>query len=107
MPSTNVTISAAVFNPEKLDWLNQQYIKTAPPETLAKTLETVLVQEKILPQRHDFEPADIARVIPALNERSKTLVEMAHKAAFLFPQGSRVRRKRKTEISHPGHQTGA
>ncbi len=80
----NVTISAAVFNPEKLDWLNQQYIKSTPPETLAKTLETVLVQEKILPQRHNFEPADIARVIPALNERSKTLVEMAHKAAFYF-----------------------
>ncbi len=80
----NVTLSAAVFNPEKLDWLNQQYIKATPPEELAKTLETVLIQEKILPQRHGFEPEDLARVIPALNERSKTLVEMAHKAAFYF-----------------------
>jgi glutamyl-tRNA synthetase len=80
----NITTSAAVFNPEKLQWVNQHYIKTLPAEQLAAHLEPLLVLEKILPANHGLPPAEIAKPIPSLQERSKTLVEMAQGAEFYF-----------------------
>ncbi|MFQ5449297.1 MAG: glutamate--tRNA ligase [Nitrospinaceae bacterium] len=80
----SVTTSAAVFNPEKLLWVNQQYIQSTPPLELAKHLEPILVQENILPEGHGLSLEEIARPIPALNQRSTTLVEMARKAGFFF-----------------------
>ena len=80
----SVTISAAVFNPEKLLWLNQQYIQSSPPVDLARHLEPHLVKEGVLPEGHGLSFAEIAIPIPALNQRSETLIEMAHKSAFYF-----------------------
>ena len=82
----SVTTSAAVFNPEKLLWLNQQYIQSAPPSSLAKILEPILVREKILPEDHGLRAEELERPIPHLNKRSDTLVEMAKKSAFYFKE---------------------
>jgi glutamyl-tRNA synthetase len=78
----SVNTSAAVFDPDKLSWLNEHYIKTTPPEELAQHLEPVLVRTGVLKEGHGL--AEIAKVIPALNERAKTLVEMAEKSTFYF-----------------------
>jgi glutamyl-tRNA synthetase len=80
----NITTSAAVFNPEKLTWLNQQYIQKTPALELAKHWEPILVQEKVLPKDHGLSLEEIAKPIPSLNQRAETLVEMAHKAEFYF-----------------------
>ncbi len=80
----NVTTSSAVFNPEKLLWVNEQWIQKMPPLELAAHLEPILRQEKVLPEGHGRTMADIARVIPALNQRAKTLIDMAHGAEFYF-----------------------
>lgn len=80
----SITTSAAVFNPEKLDWLNQHYIKAATPVQLLDPWEPILVREGILKKDSGLSPERIARVIPSLQERSKTLVEMARKAEFYF-----------------------
>ena len=40
----NVQTSAAVFNPEKLLWLNAEYIKASPAEQVAQTLVPLLEQ---------------------------------------------------------------
>ncbi|PIQ99583.1 MAG: glutamate--tRNA ligase [Nitrospinae bacterium CG11_big_fil_rev_8_21_14_0_20_45_15] len=80
----SVSVSAAVFNPEKLLWLNHQYIQAASLETLASLLENLLIHEKILPENHEMTPEEIARPIPILKERSQTIKEMADKAEFYF-----------------------
>jgi glutamyl-tRNA synthetase len=73
--------AAGVFNPEKLEWVNFQHLKQMPPERLA---------ERTLPyvaQRGWTVPADrtrLERVVAALQERSKTLVELVDSARFFF-----------------------
>lgn len=80
----SVHTSAAVFDPDKLSWLNEHYIKNTPPEELALHLEPFLVHSGILEKGHGLDASEIARVIPSLNQRAKTLVEMAEKSAFYF-----------------------
>ncbi len=81
-----VHTSAAVFNLEKLSWLNEHYIKTTPPTDLARHLEPFLRRAGVLPEGHGRDAAEIAAVIPSLNQRAKTLVEMAEKSAFYFKE---------------------
>ncbi len=80
----HVTISAAVFNPEKLEWVNEQWIQKSIPAELAGPFEAALIKEGILPEEHDKTLADLIQVIPSLQQRAKTLIEMAHGAEFYF-----------------------
>ena len=80
----NVTTSAAVFNPEKLQWLNQQYIQNTSPLDLAPQLEPFLIREGILSENHELSAQEISKPIPSLNQRAETLVKMAPKSAFYF-----------------------
>ncbi len=69
--------SAAVFNPEKLLWLNAHYIRTGNPKRIAE----LLVPHLSTPPSADppLEP-----VVVALQERSRTLTEMAASAAYFW-----------------------
>jgi len=100
----NITTSAAVFNLEKLTWLNQQYIKAADSLELAQALEPILVQEQVLPADHDKSLEEIARIVPFLNERSETLVEMAGKAAFYFKDEIEFDEKARDKFLNPEAQ---
>jgi glutamyl-tRNA synthetase len=72
--------SAAVFNPEKLLWLNQHYIMEYPAERIAAELKPFL--EKLdIPAPDNELTVKVAR---DLNKRAKTLVEMAETGAFYF-----------------------
>ena len=82
----SVHTSAAVFDADKLSWLNENYIKSTPAEELARHLEPYLIRAEVLQKDHGLSWQEIARVVPCLNERSKTLVEMAEKSAFFFKQ---------------------
>jgi glutamyl-tRNA synthetase len=72
--------SAAVFNPEKLLWLNQHYIKECPPVRL--------VQEMIpFWQQRGVDTADqgfLRHIVDDVKSRSKTLVELAESSLFYF-----------------------
>lgn len=70
----------SIFNPDKLLWLNQHYLKTEDPGYVAGHLRPHLVALDVDP---DVGP-DLAEVVRALRERSKTLVEMAEGARFFF-----------------------
>ena len=80
----SVHTSAAVFDADKLSWLNEHYIKSTPIQEVAKHLEPYLVKAEVLQKDHGLSWQEIARVVPCLNERSKTLLEMAEKSAFFF-----------------------
>jgi glutamyl-tRNA synthetase len=72
--------SPAIFNPEKLLWLNQHYITTCPAEKLVE-LVTPFWEKK------GFDLSDgvfVAQAAANLRTRSKTLVEMADSGSFFF-----------------------
>ena len=73
----SVGSAAAVFNPEKLLWLNQQYIMAASPERLAELVIPFLVRENIITEEQTPDIAWLAKAVKTLQERAKTLVDMA------------------------------
>ncbi len=77
---TQVHSSAAAFNPEKLLWLNQHYIKTGDPAHVARHLTYHLGQLGIDPANGP----DLVEVVKAQRERAKTLGEMTSASAFFF-----------------------
>ena len=74
----NIGKSAAVFNPDKLDWLNAHYIKARPPREIAALLRPFLEGLGLRPPEDDI----LEKIVLTLRERSKTLREMAEKARF-------------------------
>ncbi len=71
--------SPAVFNPEKLLWLNAHYIKEAKPDRLAEEMKT------LWPAGLDTSDASFTKkVIADLQPRAKTLVELGQAADFYF-----------------------
>ncbi|BCA79715.1 glutamate--tRNA ligase [Desulfuromonas sp. AOP6] len=76
----NVGRSAGVFNPEKLLWLNAHYIKTGDPVRLGHLVKEFLQKDGI----DTSAGPDLAAVVKTLQDRSKTLIEMAQGAAFYF-----------------------
>lgn len=71
--------SPAVFNPEKLLWLNAHYIKEATPARLMEEIKS------LWPAGTDVADAAFTKkVIADLQPRVKTLVEMAEGANFYF-----------------------
>lgn len=76
----NVGRSAGVFNPEKLLWLNSHYIRECSPERLADLARPFLVARGF---RTEQGP-DLPKVVKSLQERARTLVELAEAAEFYF-----------------------
>jgi glutamyl-tRNA synthetase len=70
--------SAAIFNPEKLLWVNHQWMKRADPERLARLLVPFLEAKGY---RVEVSPR-LVRIVASLQERSKILVEMAEFGEF-------------------------
>ncbi|HEU5338624.1 MAG TPA: glutamate--tRNA ligase [Sulfuricaulis sp.] len=77
---TKVHSSAAAFNPEKLLWLNQHYIKTGELKHVAHHLSHHLGKLGIDPS----QGPDLMEVVKAQRERAKTLAEMASNSAFFY-----------------------
>jgi len=72
----NVQTSAAVFNPDKLLWMNAEYIKTSPPEAVARTLMPLLEQAGLLDPGHPVPQEWLVQLVVLVRERAKTLVDM-------------------------------
>ncbi|OSM02490.1 glutamate--tRNA ligase [Magnetofaba australis] len=77
---TRVGRSAAIFNTEKLVWLNSQHMKAATPARLAPELIWQLARLGV----ESPDPAFVEAIIPEMQERTKTLKEMAQMALFYF-----------------------
>jgi glutamyl-tRNA synthetase len=72
----NVQSSPAVFNPEKLLWINAEYIKTTPPGRVAQALVPLLEQGGLQDQVKAVSSEWLAQLVVLVKERAKTLVEM-------------------------------
>jgi glutamyl-tRNA synthetase len=78
----NVNKAPAAFNPEKLLWLNQHYIKTLPEATIAQSLA---LQCQTLNLDLTQGPS-LEKVVVAQRDRAKTLLEMAQKSSFFYEE---------------------
>ena len=89
----NVHRGASAFNPEKLLWLNQQYIKTSAPEHVARHLSWHL-------SKRDLDPAlgpDLVEVVKIHQERAKTLIELADSVVCFYKDFSTYEEKAATK----------
>lgn len=76
----DVNRAASTFNPDKLLWLNQQYIKSSDPAHVAHHLSWHLGRLGLDPSAGP----DLVEVVKAQQERAKTLVEMAANSVYFY-----------------------
>ena len=81
-----VNKAPAVFNQEKLLWLNNHYIKTGNINRMAELLEDQLKRKGSLNQDNQISLDTFPRVVKSLQERCKTLEEMAEAAEYFFKE---------------------
>lgn len=77
---STVNSAAATFNPQKLLWLNQQYLKSLEPADIAGRLTPYL-------ERAGLDPAagpPLEPLVLAQRERAGTLVELVENSRFFF-----------------------
>ncbi|WP_090696652.1 glutamate--tRNA ligase [Nitrosomonas aestuarii] len=77
---SSISRSPAKFNPEKLHWLNQQYLKKTDNSRLAELVVPFLRKDDCDVQRGP----DLLKVIDLLKERVNTIEELADAAVFFF-----------------------
>ncbi|MDG2252696.1 MAG: glutamate--tRNA ligase [Methylophilaceae bacterium] len=76
----NVTSSSAQFSKEKLDWINNYYIKNKDTDELSALIKKILLKNK-------FDNLDDKKITDAINlfkERANNLNELAQNLAFFF-----------------------
>jgi glutamyl-tRNA synthetase len=78
----NVGKSAAVFNPEKLLWLNSQYVFNSPPESLSEMVIPFLIKEGIISESQKLDMQWLSKAVNSLRERCRTLIELANSLRY-------------------------
>jgi glutamyl-tRNA synthetase len=78
----NVGKSPAVFNPEKLLWLNSWYIRNKPAEEITKLVIPFLEKKGF---RITLDEK-LIKIVTSLRERAKTLVELANLGDYFFTE---------------------
>ncbi|TAJ22545.1 MAG: glutamate--tRNA ligase [Nitrospirae bacterium] len=77
----HVQKSSAVFNPDKLQWMNAHYIRHGEPKRLAGLLRPFFGQVGLGEAAEKVSDEWLEKLVVALRERARTLVEMATAAA--------------------------
>jgi len=76
----NVGKSAAVFNPEKLQWLNGWYIRNKPPEEIASLIIPLLNNKGF-----DVKPDEkLTKIVKELSQRAKTLLDITGSLDYFY-----------------------
>ncbi len=78
----DVNASASAFNPGKLKWLNEQYLRSLDPRDVAGRLERYI-------ERAGFDPEagpDLPALVLAQRERCSTLVDLVDNSRFFFEE---------------------
>src|SRR5579871_979358 len=80
-----VTPSPAVFDMEKLYWLNRHYIKQSPPERIERLAEAYFVRAGLLPENpNESTRAWFAKVVALLVPSVDKLDELPQRASLIF-----------------------
>ncbi|MBI4881529.1 MAG: glutamate--tRNA ligase [Planctomycetes bacterium] len=71
-----INTTSPVFDLDKLEWLNGEYIRALAPAALAARLQAFL--------RRDLDAERLARIVPLIRERLKTLARFDETAGFFY-----------------------
>jgi glutamyl-tRNA synthetase len=74
--------SAAVFNPEKLDWLNGWYIRNKPAEEIAGLVLPLLIERGIKAALDN----KLVMIVKELSQRAKTLLDIADSLGYFYAE---------------------
>ncbi len=79
-----VSQTAAIFNQDKLNWMNGVYIRSLSLEDF--TRQALLFLDRGLPSGVERPPAAdyVSQIMPLIQERAKTLAEVAELTQFFF-----------------------
>ncbi len=84
---TRVSKSPAVWDPEKLEWMNGAYIRELPAEEFAGLIIERVAQAGLVDAQEAGDRLDwFSRLAPLLAERVKRLDEIPDKVAFFFAE---------------------
>jgi glutamyl-tRNA synthetase len=89
--------SAGVFNPEKLDWVNAQYMKSLPLERLVRDVKPFLAARGVA----DRDDAWIAKMVATLRDRAQTLVELVELGGYYLRDAIELDPKAKAKFLKP------
>ena len=81
---TTVQKAAAVFNPEKLKWVNAQYIRNEDPQRVAAALTPFLEKAGYDEAAFRRIPGGVESLVAPLRERSETLEEFCGRSGPVF-----------------------
>jgi glutamyl-tRNA synthetase len=81
-----VQASAAVFNPDKLLWMNAHYLQHSHPGRVAQALTPFLEQAGLGSELRAASPAWLEQLVVLVRERTKTLIDMVHWVTPYFGQ---------------------
>ena len=94
----NIGKSSAVFNPEKLIWLNSQYIIKSNPEELGELVIPFLESAGIIQKGQQIDRQWLSKAIKTLQERAKTLVELANSLRYYIAEDVEYNEKAKAKF---------
>ncbi len=81
----SVSRNPAIFDTEKLEWLNGVYVRELDPEAFAEAV-TPLIEADLGRPLSAEERATLDRIAPLIQERTKLLPEAADQVRFLFSE---------------------
>jgi len=79
----NVNKTSATFDLKKLDWINNQYLKSADPEKLATELVPLLVERKLISQ-DNYDRVYLLNLIKLFQARLPRINDFVDWADFFF-----------------------
>jgi len=94
----NVGKAAAIFNPEKLLWLNSQYIMHTPSERLVELVIPFIIKEGLINEGQSMDKQWLAKAVGTLKERSKTLIELAQSLRYYIAEDIEFEGKAKAKF---------
>jgi glutamyl-tRNA synthetase len=97
----NIGKSAAVFNPEKLLWLNSQYIIKEDAKKLAEMVIPFLEKEGIISEGQRLDMEWLSKAVNSLKERVRTLVELANSLRYYILEYVEIDQKAKEKFLKP------
>ena len=78
-----VNKTSATFDLKKLDWMNNQYLKKAPPDQLLKLVLPSLIEKKLI-RENNFDSKYLISLIKLFQERLSKVNDFAEWADFFF-----------------------
>jgi len=79
-----ISRTAAVFNKDKLDWMNGVYLRSLSAEEFAQRAIPFLERDLPAEISRPFDIGYIRQIVPLVQERAKTLAEVPQLSDFFF-----------------------